>query len=82
MPRYLEFNFVQNVFNKSKRENFFVALPTFALRQNFEKYFLKSRFLTRFKHNPRLNKRRMRFKLFYTFIFLYWSILVVGPFIN
>jgi len=24
----------------------------------------------------------MRFKLFYTFIFLYWTVLVVGPFVN
>jgi len=24
----------------------------------------------------------MRFKLFYTFIFLYWSVLLAGPFVN
>jgi len=24
----------------------------------------------------------MRFKLFYTFIFLYWTVLFAGPFIN
>ena len=35
-----------------------------------------------FKHNLILNKCRMRFKLFYTFIFLYWSVIIFGPFVN
>ena len=35
-----------------------------------------------FKHNLILNEHQMRFPLFYTFIFLYWTILILGPFIN
>jgi len=35
-----------------------------------------------FKHNLILNEHQMRFSLFYTFIFLYWTVLIFGPFIN
>jgi len=28
------------------------------------------------------NEYQMRFKLFYTFIFIYWTVLVIGPFVN
>ena len=50
-----------------------------------QKYFHFNLFLTlfsHFKHNLILNEHRMRFLLFYTFIFLYWSVLIFGTFIN
>ena len=61
-----------------QRETFCRTTDFKIFHKNFKKIFLK----TRFKHNLGLHKFRMRFKLFYTFILLYWSVLVVGPFIN
>ena len=85
MSRYLKFNLVQNVFGKQnldKKEELFVAPPSLKFFIKFQKIFLKSKLSTRFKHNLGLHKRRMRFKLFYSFIFCYWFVLIAGPFIN
>ena len=61
-----------------QRETFCRTNEFKIFHKKFEKIFLK----TRFKHNLGLHKLRMRFKLFYTFIFLYWSVLLAGPFVN
>ena len=54
----------------------------FNMRQKCFHFNLFLTLFSHFKHNLILNEHQMRFSLFYTFIFLYWTVLIFGPFIN
>ena len=54
----------------------------FNMRQKCFHFNLFLILFSHFKHNLILNEHQMRFLLYYTFIFLYWPVLIFGPFIN
>ena len=54
----------------------------FNMRQKCFHFNLFLTLFSHFKRNLILNEHQMRFSLFYTFIFLYWTVLILGPFIN
>ena len=54
----------------------------FNMRQKCFHFNLFLTLFSHFKHNLILNEHQMYFLLYYTFIFLYWTVLIFGPFIN